>query len=150
MLSFRKAALIAAILAAAQASNTVLAAPVMLPAVHQRGSVKYVSGGIGSDQSAALKSAMHQYPLSLEFAGKTGYGNEYLSDVRVRIADMQGAKRLIAIAHGPFLLASLPEGRYKVTAIYRGKTQQRAVKVSSGAHVHLLFVWRSHADWSVT
>lgn len=47
MLSFRKAALVAAILAAAQASNTVLAAPVMLPAVHQRGSVKYVSGGIG-------------------------------------------------------------------------------------------------------
>ena len=150
MLSFRMAALIAAILAAAQASNTVLAAPVMLPAVHQRGSVKYVSGGIGSDQSAALQSAMRDYPLALEFAGKTAYGNEYLSDVRVRIVDIHGARRLKATAHGPFLLASLPDGRYKITAIYRGKTLQRVVKVSSGAHLHLLFVWRSHADWSVT
>lgn len=143
-----KAGLTAVILTLAQTTNFAFAAPSSLPPLQHQGDIDYLSGGVGSDQSAALKDAMRKYPLALEFTGKTHHGNEYLSDIPVEITDMHGAMRLNATARGPFMLASLPGGRYKVTASYRGKTQQRVVDITSSARVRTLFLWPTNADGS--
>ncbi|MBP0592236.1 hypothetical protein J8I87_21380 [Paraburkholderia sp. LEh10] len=57
---------------------------------------------------------------------------------------------LKATAHGPFMLASLPDGRYKVTATYDGKTQQRIVEVTPSTHIRTLSVWPTQRDSSTT
>jgi len=146
---FTKASLVAIALVFAQsATSAAFAASSNLPPLHQQGEVTYMSGGVGSDQSTAIKDVMHKYPLVLEFAGASHQGNEYLADVPVHITDMNGATVLKATANGPFLLASLPGGRYKVTASYEGKAQQRVVDVSSSGHVRSMFVWPAHADGS--
>lgn len=49
---------------AAQAAATVL------PPVHQCGTVEYLSGGIGLDESTAIKNVINQWPLTLDFAVK--------------------------------------------------------------------------------
>lgn len=113
-------------------------ADVALPATHHSGDITYLSGGIGSDQSSALKSLMHRYPLTLEFVGRHG---DYLADVPVRIADMHGNTVLDAQSDGPFMLLRLPDGRYEVTASYDGSTVRRNVNIDSGTHAHDLFVW---------
>lgn len=112
-----------------------------LPAAQHAGAITYLSGGIGSDQSAAIKDAMHNYPLVLEFVGTTHAGNEYLADIPVRIADMHGNNVLNASAHGPFMLLSLPDGRYTITATHDGKTERRAVNIASATHAHEMFAW---------
>lgn len=112
-----------------------------LPPVQRQGDITFLSGGIGLSESAAIKDAMHHYPLTLEFAGRGHDGNVYLANVPVEISDMHGHVVLKAIAAGPFLLASLPDGQYRVTARYSGKDEYRDVQISPSAHVHELFVW---------
>ena len=118
-----------------------LATPASLPPVQQAGGVSYLSGGVGSDQSAAIKDEMHNYPLVLEFVGKTNSGSDYLADIPVQISDAHGTVLLNANARGPFMLVSLPRGRYTVTASYNGKQERRTVNVATGAHAHEMFVW---------
>ncbi|SKD00112.1 hypothetical protein SAMN05445504_7964 [Burkholderia sp. CF099] len=151
MNTFTKAGLVAIALVFAQSATSVaFAATSNLPPLHQQGVVTYLSGGVGSDQSAALKDVMHKYPLVLEFAGATRHGNEYLADVPVHIADMNGKTLLNATSHGPFILASLPNGRYKITASHDGKTQQRLVDIKSSGHVRAMFVWPTHPEGSTS
>ncbi|MPW18193.1 carboxypeptidase regulatory-like domain-containing protein [Paraburkholderia sp. CNPSo 3157] len=145
MNSSAKAGLLLAItLVLAQSANIAFAATPILPPLQHQGNVAYLSGGVGSDQSAALKDEMHKYPLVLEFAGKTHQGNEYLADIPVHITDMHGATLLNATSHGPFMLASLPDGRYRITVSYEGNTQQRVVDVKPSTHVRTLFLWPTH------
>ncbi|WP_176054381.1 carboxypeptidase-like regulatory domain-containing protein [Paraburkholderia caribensis] len=151
MNTFTKAGLVAVALVFAQSATSVaFAAPANLPPLHQQGAVAYLSGGVGSDQSAALKEVMHTYPLTLEFTGATRHGNEYLADVPVHIADMNGKTLLNATSDGPFMLASLPDGRYTVTASHDGKTQQRIVDVKSSGHVRAMFVWPTPPEGSTS
>lgn len=118
-----------------------VAAGSMLPATQHSGQVSYLSGGIGIDQSAAMKSAMRDYPLTLTFVGSTGNAREYLANVPVIIKDGQGNIVLQALSEGPFMLISLPNGRYMVSASYKGKSQQHAMTVSQSGHVHQTFSW---------
>ncbi|MGE8473464.1 MAG: carboxypeptidase regulatory-like domain-containing protein, partial [Paraburkholderia hospita] len=70
MNTFTKAGLVVIALVFAQSATSVaFAATTNLPPLQQQGAVTYLSGGVGSDQSAALKDVMHKYPLVLEFAG---------------------------------------------------------------------------------
>jgi hypothetical protein len=118
-----------------------LAAAVSLPPEQHQGDVTFLSGGIGLSESTAIKDAMHQYPLTLEFAGRAGSGNVYLANIPVEIADMHGHDVLKTTTTGPFLLASLPHGRYRVTARYSGKDEYRDVQIGPSAHVHEVFLW---------
>jgi hypothetical protein len=113
-----------------------------LPPLQHAGDIAYRSGGIGSDQSAAFKSAMPRYPLSLEFAQHTAAnGNEYLANVPVTISDMHGKTLLTTKTRGPFMLVSIPNGRYVVSAQHDGNTQQRTVDIGKTPHTHEAFVW---------
>lgn len=131
----------AAVLVLTGSARLASAMPEGLPAVQHSGAVSYLSGGVGSDQSGAIKDEMRNYPLALEFAGKTGAGNEYLADIPVQISDAHGNVLLHANSHGPFMLISLPNGRYTVTAIYKGKQEHREVNVAAGSHAHKVFIW---------
>ncbi len=112
-----------------------------MPATQQTGQVVYLSGGIGLDQSQAIKSAMHDYSLSLTFVGRTGNGNEYLSDIPVIITDSSGNTVLETASTGPYMLANLPRGRYMIQATYMGKTEQRTVYISPSQHARQVFSW---------
>jgi len=112
-----------------------------LPPPDHAGGVTYLSGGVGSDQSAAMKQEMRNYPLVLEFAGHTSGGNDYLADIPVQIVDAHGNAVLSTVTRGPFLLASLPDGHYSVTATYNGLSKRRSVNVHASSHVHEVFLW---------
>jgi len=123
--------------------QTALAAPTSLPPVQRSNDITYLSGGIGIDQSTAIKDAMHGYPLVLEFAEKTNAGNEYLAGIPVQIADAHGKVLLNTDSQGPFMLMSLPDGRYTVTASYKGKQERATVNIAPSGHAHEMFVWPS-------
>ena len=102
-----------------------------LPQPKTEHGVTYLSGGIGEDESAAMKAEAKHYPLSLVFsAGKYG---EYLARVPVTIKDYAGKMVLDTVSKGPILLVSLAPGRYTVTATRDGKTLRQAVDIKKGS-----------------
>ncbi|UEP32117.1 MULTISPECIES: carboxypeptidase regulatory-like domain-containing protein [unclassified Burkholderia] len=101
-----------------------------------------MSGGIGLDQSIAIKGAMRGYVLVLTFIRRTRGGNEYLSDVLVTITGMKGNTVPETPSDGrPFMLANLRIGRCAINASYKGRSERYIVD----AYVHLVHVsMRTH------
>ena len=124
---------IAGVLSTAQAA---------MPPVKHQGSVQYVSGGIGIDESEAMKAAAKDYPLALTFAALRGGQADYVASIGVVIHDAQGKEVLKATAEGPYMLIKLPAGAYKVQASYEGKAQERAVTVQNTGTARAVFEWK--------
>jgi hypothetical protein len=117
------------------------AADVQLPPEQHQGHVTFVTGGVGSDEWHAFEKAQNQYPLSLEFAKQAQPRAEFLSDIQVVIQDMKGNEVLNTTTQGPFLLANLPQGEYKVTVRYEGNAKQSTVRVDKASHRRVIFEW---------
>lgn len=111
-----------------------------LPPERIQGSVRYLTGGVGPDETAAMRTAEARYPLSLEFIHKAR-PREYLADVRVTIKNHAGRNALATNSEGPFLLANLPNGRYTVWAEENGKIKVRHVSIRANQHERLTFEW---------
>ncbi len=110
-----------------------------LPAERSQGSVTYVTGGIGKDESDAMKQAASRYSLVIEMSSPAGPRAEYVADVKIDIRDQRGATVLSTTSDGPMLLANLPPGRYTINADKNGKSQQRNIVVGSGARPRVKF-----------
>ena len=102
-----------------------------LPRMHEEGALQYSCGGIGVDESTAMRAAMKDYPLSLLFAAKDG---DYLADISVVIKG--GKEEMQFKADGPVCLLKLPSGQYSVQATAKnGKSQSQQVNVGAkGSH----------------
>lgn len=95
-----------------------------LPDAHSAGAVQYRCGGIGLDESTAMRSAMKDYPLALLFAAASG---EYQADVKV---ELSGAQAAAFTASGPVCLLQLPSGRYTVKATTKdGREKSQTVEI---------------------
>ena len=117
-----------------------------LPPVQTSGPVEYLSGGIGADESAAIRKASGQWPLVLEFAIQDRQRADFAADVKVLIRDARGSEVLQATSEGPFLLARLAPGSYAVEATLAGQTLQRKVDVKAGQSSREVFLWAAGAD----
>lgn len=103
-----------------------VAAQGSLPQAHTQGSLRYSCGGIGLDESTAMRAAMKEHPLSLLFAAA---GGAYEADVRVTVKPEGAGEPHSFTASGPICLLNLPAGRYAVEAEMAGKTQRQSVEV---------------------
>ena len=99
-----------------------------LPQPQTANGIRYLSGGVGQDEAAAMKAEAKNYPLSIVFSA--GRDNEYLADVKVTIKDKAGKQVLATTTAGPILLVDLPAGRYTIAAERNGKTVNRTVQVN--------------------
>jgi opacity protein-like surface antigen len=117
-----------------------------LPPVQHDGSTTYLSGGIGQDESSAMKSIEKQWPLSMEFAENHGGHADYVAGVDVVVRDASGRTALQATTDGPFMMAQLPPGRYTIEASLDGNTKRESVTIKGGAPAHATFVWPAGAD----
>jgi hypothetical protein len=90
--------------------------------------VEFISGGVALDESRAFRAQMGRWPFAATFLGP---GGEYLADVRVRITNGAGDTVIQTRSRGPFLLAKLPPGHYKVWAAYESNGSTKWVRVGS-------------------
>jgi hypothetical protein len=102
----------------------------VVPAEVPAAAAQYRCGGIGTDESVAMRAAMKDYPLSLLFARASG---AYLADVAVTVKDSSGATALAMQANGPVCLVDLPPGRYSVEAALGGVTKTQVVTLGGGS-----------------
>ena len=109
-----------------------------LPQPLHQGDVTLVTGGVGLDESQALRTEAPRWPLSMRF---TGAGADYLADVHVKITDGAGSAVLQADSRGPYMLVQLHPGKYTVKATYDGHDQTRSVTIGRNGHQKLDFSW---------
>lgn len=96
-----------------------------MPRMRGEGTARYVCGGIGSDESTAMRAAMKDHPLSLLFARPDG---AYLANVEVDIKGTAGSALRLR-ANGPVCLIDLPAGKYTVDASTEGMKKSQSVTV---------------------
>lgn len=106
--------------------------------VREAGGASYVSGGVGEKSLDRMKALVTDFNLKLVFALKTG---DYLSDVKVAIADRNGKALLNTTSEGPWFLAKLPAGTYQVVATYAGKEAKRQVAIGPDKLKTIHFRW---------
>lgn len=138
MISFGFAALIAAFVLIGVMLLSMGNAQSADAGVQTTGGVSYVSGGVGDDSIAKLESLAKDFNLKLVFALQSG---NYVSDVKVVIADAKGKTLLDATSAGPWFLVKLPAGNYQIVATFEGKAVKRSVTVSKAKLQTVDFRW---------
>lgn len=114
---------------------------VAAPSEVSLGQITYISGGVGSDEAAEMKSMASRYALEVVSVTKAGSKEQYTADFRIVIKDTAGKTLIDAISEGPFFFANLPEGQYQVDASQDGIRKSQRVSVKRRGHLRLVFVW---------
>lgn len=99
-----------------------------------------MSGGVGTDSTDRLSSLAKDFNLKLVFALKSG---DYVSSIKVTIADAAGRQLLDTTSEGPWFLAKLPAGNYQIVATFAGKAEKRTIAVGAGKLRTVDFRWGS-------
>lgn len=113
-----------------------------IPSAKTAGPVTYLSGGSDPAQAKAMNSEASRYPLELLFFWGRGQ-KETPIDVEWSIKNAAGHELVDARSSGPEVLASLPNGRYTVTARYDETTLSRVVNIRRGMHDNVVMEWPS-------
>lgn len=116
-----------------------------LPDVQHSAGGSFMTGGVGLDESTAMKGVMKDWPIAMQFAEKDGQRADYVADVRVAVTDANGHSAIDTVSQGPFLLADVQPGTWKVAATLGKQTLHKVVEVKKGKPVRLTFVWPASA-----
>jgi hypothetical protein len=109
------------------AAACIAAAP-GLSAAQTVGADRFVSGGIGEEERAELRTRARDYDLWLVTAAK--HSGAYLANVQARVIDQAGRTVVETTLAGQWLLAKLEPGTYRVEATAEnGQTLSETVRV---------------------
>jgi hypothetical protein len=139
MTRFGRGAAAAALLLLANASADDSA----LPPVQQAGDISYISGGVGFDESDAMKAVAAKYSLEVTFAALAEGRSAYAFPKRLTVVKANGAPVLDITPDGPLLLLDLRPGKYRVTAVNEDQSKTQAVEIAPHVHKKLGFEWMS-------
>jgi hypothetical protein len=110
-----------------------------LPSAQHEGDVTYITGGIGDEERTALESVSRDYNLHITSAGTNG---AYTGDTTLAIYDRLGNQVLMREV-GPLFYASLPPGKYTISAENGdGARQNHTIKVSENQAANIKFLWK--------
>lgn len=113
-----------------------------LPPVRTIGNIRFISGGIGADEAAAMRAQRQQYPLAITFAERGAVRNGFVASVYATISRPDGSTVLCVVTRGPYLYVDLPAGTYRITANAPGRAElAQKLTVVTGRHVDLAMVW---------
>lgn len=102
------------------------------------GNVAYVSGGIGEDERDEIRLRERDFNLKLLFSERDG---SYLGDVDVLLQNAKGESILDLHSVGPFLLAKLPSGSYRIKVSANGQMQQGKLSIPAKGRHEGVFRW---------
>jgi hypothetical protein len=119
-------------------SATAAAQPIPM---NKQGDVRWLCGGIGLDERAALAKMEADSNLKLVFAG--GKRGEYLAKVDVILSDRDGKRPALKFtANGPICLVQAPSGRYQLEASFRDEKRSVSATVAKEAKQPGMVVFR--------
>ena len=100
--------------------------------------VVFVTGGIGEEELEEINAVRGEFNLKLLLAEKSG---TYLAGVQVVVLDENGKTVLDVQEAGPVLLAKVPPGSYRISAIRENLVQKRSLNIRAGVLQTLVIHW---------
>lgn len=100
--------------------------------------IQFVSGGIGIMERQAMEQMADDYTLKVIFARQDGH---YLSRCRVEIDRTDGTNVLSTLTEGPWLLADLAPGEYRVKAKHDDIWKSMNIEVSEQTLEQVILNW---------
>ncbi|NKF21020.1 carboxypeptidase-like regulatory domain-containing protein [Solimonas marina] len=113
-----------------------------LPAVQTQGGVPYLSGGVGADESAAIRAATARYALAVTLSAVEDGHAVFLASAPVTVTDASGIAVLDVTTDGPYLLADLPPGRYRIRARCRDQERDAEATLVPGKTAQVSLIWK--------
>ena len=113
----------------------------LLPPVQTQGQTRFISGGIGKDESNAILQARGSWPLMLQLAQTVDSRAHYISDAQITIKNELRNTVLDTATEGPYLLVNLPAGEYSLEATYNGITLHRKLNLQNGSNNKITLIW---------
>jgi len=126
----------------ARAGIAVLAAFLAFPAIaadeeiRSSGQINFVSGGVGEESLERMVALSGDFNLKLLFANRAG---EYLADISFAVSDARGGRILDAVSEGPWFLATLPPGKYRITAGCREESRTVSAAIPATGQREVVF-----------
>jgi len=112
--------------------------------VQHEGPIAYAMGGIGKDEQMTMHHLAKQFPLRIAFSERKD--NEFLADVPISITKQDGREIFKLSKAGPLLDLRLPNGTYRVTARFSGRTESRKVTLGGKEAKNLYFHWEGQGN----
>lgn len=109
-----------------------------LPEVVHQGDINYVTGGIGEDEFSALLAVREQYNVYLLNARVNG---AYVGDSHLVVTDADG-NEVLSAEMGPVFLASLPPGKYVLTATSEGQELTQRITIKDKILPRIVMGWK--------
>ncbi|CAN1495527.1 hypothetical protein MCEZE4_00337 [Burkholderiaceae bacterium] len=115
-----------------------------LPDTRTINGIRFITGGIGSDESQAIQADAKQWPLLLEFSQTDGQARAaWVAGAKIIINDAKKRPLLDIICDGPLMLVKLPPGSYSIAAAYNGVTQNRTLLIAKDVPQRIVITWKS-------
>jgi hypothetical protein len=115
-----------------------------LPTTKTQGSISFITGGIGSDQSNAMFAAAKNWSVLIEMSQIDGSGRgAWIAGINVRILDSKQKTVLETVSDGPLILLNAPAGQYEIEASYQGKVLKRSLTIKDKENQRVALFWRS-------
>ncbi|HSH71609.1 MAG TPA: hypothetical protein VK974_01005 [Methylophilaceae bacterium] len=106
--------------------------------------ITYLNGGIGSEESEAIRLQAPEFPVHITFSeGKDG---KSITDVALKITNHDGFSAFELPSAGPILYIKLPDGIYDITSQYGGITKLTKLKVLRNKSANVYLNWEASSD----
>ncbi|WP_186405419.1 hypothetical protein [Candidatus Accumulibacter aalborgensis] len=117
--------------------ETIVQEPVVVEAVLVS---TYLNGGVGENEAATMRRVAQEFPLRMTFSERKD--GEFIADVPVVILDARGNPVFELPKAGPMLYVVLPNGKYRVSARFKGLTESQDVTLTGKEGKDLYFHWK--------
>ncbi len=102
--------------------------------------IKYITGGIGEEEAAAMRGMAKDFTLNLVFSER---GGGKITGINAVIFNDQGQRVFYIKDAKPLVYVNLPAGKYRVLATYEGEKQGFVVTLENGVNKKLILNWKS-------
>jgi hypothetical protein len=116
-------------------------AQVEIPEAKISQGIKYISGGIGSEESDAMLALGKKWPLVLEFSQDHPQRPLWVADVTVKILDQKKKVVFEALSEGPIMLLKISSGKYDAEYSFEGKVLKRSLAIEEGKFQKQSVIW---------
>ena len=113
-----------------------------LPDVQTQNGIQYLTGGIGSEESDAIKADAHNWSMEITFSEIGPERARWVADIDFQIQNASNQVILKAVSEGPLVLVKLPKGQYTISAINSGVEVHHQVEVKTGGVQKVSIFWK--------
>ena len=111
-----------------------------LPEVNHQDGIAYTTGGIGADETNALKATAQNYNLFISNSEKNG---SFTDNTSITITGRQAT--LTVNDAGPLFYAKLPPGEYVIKATNGDQNLQRNVTITGNKQAQIHLIWHGRS-----